>query len=398
MAGADDDEYDPTAGGTVAGILWQHRLALLALLKCDRKGMVVRLEVDDDISVLDEGDRMVFAQQSKHHLGEAYLTTGGTELWSTLRSWLKVYREGKVSEITSLVLSATSRIAADSPLQLLVGGPPYEDGKLEDLLKALDAIAAGPERPGIKKAIAAWRKTSREEKLDVLRAARIEPGLPRLNETREQLEDAVQARGCFPDKRKRRATNLVVGWFENLVSERMTPKGCSVRAGELWDYVGSLHEGFAPDVLLALHGSDQHPNPSEEIAKNPVYLQQIELLDPDDDEDAIDAIHAVFAATNELNDWRNNSMTSLHEVQMFNTELEGKWSAIRRTELRLGKKEGGDVRDIGWAIYDKCMQMPCRIARTDSPIHVTKGSLHRLADDARIGWHPNYKDKLRSKE
>jgi hypothetical protein len=60
-------------------------------------------------------------------------------------------------------------------------------------------------------------------------------------------------------------------------------------------------------------------------------------------------------------------------------------------------KEKSD-QDKGKILYHDCMQVTTGLQGLATPAHFCRGSLHALADDQTIGWHPDYGAELKKSE
>lgn len=100
-----------SAGGPLAGYIWQLHRALLALLDADF-GDEVQIEISDDIAIVRHGE-IVTASQAKHSLEEGTLTIKSTEWWKTLRVWINLTAQGQLLPDTQLVLCSTQHLSAE---------------------------------------------------------------------------------------------------------------------------------------------------------------------------------------------------------------------------------------------------------------------------------------------
>lgn len=383
------DEYDPSAPATVAGILWQTRRALLHLLKSEKKSDKIRIEVEDDVSSINAAGVLVCAVQAKHHLVDAMLTAKSAEWWTTLRSWIKLDNEGKLSSVTRLVLCSTATLDAGSDLQLLTKEVRTSDD-FEAIVTKLDNIATAKGNKDLRKAHDAWLKISHARKLALLGKTFLEPGQARLAETTGLLHQAVEERGHFSAERVPRATKLIVGWFENTLSDALSQSGAEITAAELSREIEATHQSLGPLVLQHIHQDAQHPDPTGELSKAPVYIQQLDILDAED-EDRLLAMNAVWAATKERDEWRQSTMTSLHELRSYDADLDQKWKSIQRAEIKRAQGSGATPQATGWSIFNECCKYHGRVGATPVQTHVVTGSYHMLADAIRVGWHPEFK-------
>ncbi len=78
----------------------------------------------------------------------------------------------------------------------------------------------------------------------------------------------------------------------------------------------------------------------------------------------------------------------------FEDGLVRTWTNLKRkTDIGLSQKD--DLKK-GQYLYADCLDHKAKLEGLEIPNHFTPGSFHALSDKEVVGWHPEYKDKLKN--
>ncbi len=135
--------------------------------------------------------------------------------------------------------------------------------------------------------------------------------------------------------------------------------------------------------------------PSQEQIDNDLkvrrYVRQLEIIDCEDD-DLVQAVIDYQLAAADRTAWSADGSVDEKSFSEFEDSLMRRWSNSRR-ETFATQTAISDERK-GQAVYARCMDYAGRINGLGVPGHFTPGSFHSLADEPRLGWHPDYKERL----
>jgi hypothetical protein len=78
----------------------------------------------------------------------------------------------------------------------------------------------------------------------------------------------------------------------------------------------------------------------------------------------------------------------------FDTTLQARWDKIRNRIKRLAKQTDKE-EDVGFEIFTETTEEHReKLAGSDTEqVYLTSGTYHRLANNLKVGWHPQY-DKI----
>lgn len=122
------------------------------------------------------------------------------------------------------------------------------------------------------------------------------------------------------------------------------------------------------------------------------YIRQMELIECDSDEKvraATDFLRASAART----DWSERGLVDPTALVDFDERLERRWI---NTKLSLSiQAKALEEIDAGKLLMAETMKSTAdRLQGSDVPPFFPPGSIHSLADNGVIGWHPRFKDLL----
>lgn len=383
-----------SAEGPLGGYLWQVRHALRILIGLpEDEGIVI--EGDDDIVQVDYDGRIVAAHQDKHSFNESELTVTSRETWKTLRSWVDIYRRGRVRPGTRLVLYTTATVPEADPLRSLVEAPPTEDG-LMNLLSALDDFAATSKNSDLRAAFDDWRMLDDDGRRVILRQAGVVPAAPRLAEAQRELQAALRKRGV-PENLCPVVEQSLVGWFHGELEARLAlNKECRFESFEIQGALWELAGWYGPADVLYSHAADEVPDLIEEMKKDPLYLKQLSIIKAK--REVMTAAVVMFSRGNaERGAWLRK-ITGSMMLKAFDADLENHWINVRAFEAVDDGVEEPEMHACGARVLKACVQYPGRIGSGVAQVHLVSGSFHYMADTLRIGWHPKYETILRTKD
>ena len=144
------------------------------------------------------------------------------------------------------------------------------------------------------------------------------------------------------------------------------------------------------DILRSVAGtpSDQEVKSEMELR---IYVRQAKIVCLDET-DVLAAINDFLKASIDRTAWADEGHISRAGLERFSEDLSRTWKH-KKEKVFLGFSEKDDITK-GRLLYHDCMDHTAKLDGLETPSHVTRGSLHALADDRLIGWHPSYSSEL----
>jgi len=384
-----------SAADSALGYLYQARLALLWSLKRVKESsdFVVSLETIDDVTFETNGrpDELL---QTKHHLTRpAALTDASPDLWKSLRVWFEGASGKTIPPQTHLCLATTSSAATGSAAAKLR----QSDRDVALALSALETTAQTSSSQENSSAYTAFLATPASERRAILERVVILDGTPTIGDLNDALKDAV----FWATERRFQDAFLQYlegWWFRRLITQlARINTGDRILGAELESQMSDLREQFKHDALpIADDLLDFTPDDAAIAAhEDSPFVRQLELVKAGKHRIAA-AVRDYYRAFEQRSRWLRHDLLMVGDLAAYERKLEEEWGLVfeaMRDELGDNAadhgKEAAARKVLEWA-ERTCI--PIRPAVTVP--WVSRGSLHLLADDLRIGWHAEFRDRL----
>ena len=146
-------------------------------------------------------------------------------------------------------------------------------------------------------------------------------------------------------------------------------------------------------AILTSFAKDPDQEEIETDLKLRTYVRQLEIIDCNYD-DKIRAVIDFLKASVDRTRWGEKGLVFDSSFDDFEDGLVRTWTNLKRkTNIRLSHKD--DI-EKGQYLYADCSDHKAKLEGLEIPNHFTPGSFHALSDEGAVGWHPDYKDKLKN--
>jgi len=383
------------AAPSMVGYLYQVRLALLWAIRRSRTSdFVVSLETLDDVS-FEVGGEPLAVLQAKHSLkATANLTDLSAELWKTLRVWLVGLASGEIPLGTARFLITTAAAAPGSACAVL--GIEGRDRDVAEAAKRLKHAATSSTNSELKPAFEAYLALDETEREALLAQIYVIPSQPDAVEITEQLQSELYHVSL---NHQALSVQMLEGWwFKRVLNELVHPEGGIPRA-EIDAQISDIQESLKPDALpidedldALMIALEQLP----EFADRPFY-KQVELVSGSQLR-IRNAITSYLQAFRQRSAWTRHDLLFDADLDKYDKRLQAEW------ELQYGQvcdELGADATDAAMAQAGRALLKWAEDAHIfiRSGVNVPwvcRGSLHMLAEDMRVGWHPQFETRLKA--
>ncbi|WP_061539459.1 ABC-three component system protein [Collimonas fungivorans] len=382
------------AGASMVGYLYQVRIALLWAIRRSRvSDFTVSIETLDDVSFEVDGEPAAVLQ-AKHSLNAAAsLTDFSPELWKTLRVWMVGLASGEVPLDTARFLIATADAPPGSACAAM-GISPERD--IAEAAKRLKHAAVTSSNNDLKSAFDAYLTLGEAEREHLLSRIYVVPTQPDAAAILEQLQAELYHVSLHHQDL---SVQMLEGWwFKRVLNELVHPDGGIPRA-EIDAQISEIQESLKPDSLpideeldALMVALDQLP----EFSTRPFY-KQVELVGGSQLR-IRNAITSYLQAFRQRSAWTRHDLLFDADLQKYDKRLHAEWElqyAQVCDELGPNATETAMTR-AGRAIlkWAEDAHLPIRFG-VNVP-WVCRGSLHMLAEDRRLGWHPEFETRLKA--
>jgi hypothetical protein len=385
-----------SAPDSALGYLYQVRVALLWSLRRLKSGsdFVVSLETLDDVTFETSVGTPVELLQTKYHrIREAAITDASPDLWKSLRIWFEGYAGKIIPPGTTLYLITTGKAPEGSIASYL-----RSTGRdVDSALKGLETVARTSKSNANVPAFAAFLNASPVDRRKLMEDIVIIDSAPSIKD----LDGELKAEVFWATERQYHEAFLerIEGWWlrRSLKQLASSEDEDRIHAVEIDEQMSELRDQFKRDSLpidkdLLTFDLDETTRIAHASSE---FVLQLEVVEAGKRRIA-SAVRDYYRAFEQRSRWLRNELLLIGDIAQYDRRLIEEWELIFdavNDELRenpteeMKQKAGRKV--LEWAEHTS---LPIR-PRVIEPF-VSRGSLHMLSDDLRLGWHPEFRDKF----
>ncbi|MFF3598057.1 ABC-three component system protein [Kitasatospora indigofera] len=378
------------ASSSALGYLFQAQLALLELLRGaeERPDGAISLELHDDVAWEADG-RPVDLLQVKHHIrGVRMLGDKDDDVWRTVQSWMDTHDPGD-ADGPWLTLMTTQQARPGSAMAAL-----RIEGR--DPVVALDLLTAAAqesEAKGTKGARERFLELPVAERAVFVRRMRVVDGSP----TIDDVDAAVRARlraGLPQGHEDPFMRQLLAWWYEQTV-EMLQKRRTSVSVDRLMAAVSRIRDDYTAGRLPTLVDREDFPAEAEEELADACFVHQLRWVGAA--RQLNKAMVDYYRAYRQTVEWLEDDLVGIDELARFEGNLSDEWE--REFDWMLDDL-GEDATDAereraGRELLRKTLdQTRYQIRERYDEAFFARGKHHELADRGRIGWHPDFEERV----
>lgn len=385
-----------SAADSLVGYLYQVRVALLWALRRLKLGneFIVSLETLDDVLFESKGGTPEELLQTKHHRNrEATLIDASPDLWKSLRVWFEGVASQSVPVGAALHLLTTASAPSGSAAAYL-----KIDGRdVDAAMKALESTARSSTSATNAPAYSIFLNIAESTRRLLLESIVIIDAAPSISE----LDNALKSEVFLVVDRKHHDAFLerLEGWWIRRALKQLSSVTTADRllSAEIEAQMSDLREQFKQDSLpidLDILNFDLDPKTHAAYQTYP-FVQQLEIIVVGKKRIAA-AVRDYYRAFEQRSRWLRDELLLVGDLALYEKRLVEEWELVfEAMKDELGSDAAENVMQkaarevLAWA-EQACV--PIRPRVTES--FVTRGSLHMLADEIRLGWHPDFQNRL----
>ena len=377
------------------GYLYQVRSALLwtlQRLKTDPE-FLVGIETLDDVAFETTGSEPTELLQTKHHKsGTGSLSDASSDLWKTLRIWFEGHQSGAVPTRSNLYLVTTASAPAGSAAWNLRAS----SRDVSAARQALEATATTSSNKANAKAYEVFLDVDQSVQFNVLDKVVVLDTASTVSDLDDELKQEVY----WAVGRQHHAAFLerLEGWWLRRVLHQLA-NATSDRIGsvELESQMSDLREQFKQESLpidddLLEFSLDEA---TREGHDDSTFVRQIELTKAGKRRIAA-AIRDYYRAFEQRSRWLRDDLVVGMDLHKYEKRLVEEWElSFEAMRDELGEAAAENAKEaaartlLAWA---EQTLIPIRPNVTEP--FVSRGSLHMLSDELRVGWHVDFRDHL----
>jgi len=383
-----------SAAGSALGYLYQCYLPLLQLAEraSDEPGLTLALELLDDIQFDEYGSAKELIQ-TKHRLdSQGDLSDASVDLWRTINAWISALEELSSDEVPALTLITTGVAPEASAASYL------RDDENRDAARAqrdLERAAASSTNQTTARWRARFAQLSATRRAQLVRAITVADAALTIGEIDEKLKAALY--WVLPSAARADAfVDHVKGWWLG-IAIRLLRRDIPALAGtDMLHAIQDIRDQFGPENLPR---DPDLPDPDEATVagfQGRVFVSQLEVIAATQEQLAV-AIRDYYRAFTQRSRWLRRELLGIGEIDRFEERLVDEWRFVfanLTAELPHGADEADKQRCGRQVLARSAETAKARIRERYDESFMTRGSLHGLADDRRIGWHPEFEARV----
>jgi len=383
-----------SAASSALGYLYQVRYALLESLRRLRKGQefIVAIETLDDVVFEQDGEAPELLQ-TKHHVEKAAdLTDSSPDLWKTLGIWCKALGADDVPEGTLYFLITTAQTGDGHAAHYL---KPGESRSPDTAMQRLNSTADSSTSQANTKAYQVYRSMNQEQRKRLLHNVFVIDAAPNISDI--DIELIEMAYGFAAKKFLESFLQRLEGWWyrraiQHLVNDEAKP----ILSEELESETASLREQFKEESLPI---DDDIMSASVDASgyQDRYFVHQLRLIEVGNPR-IFFAIRNFFRAFEHRSRWVREELLLVGELERYEERLIEEWDILfqqRRDEL--GEEATEEAKQTAAQTLYKWVETFTHPQIRSGVIEpsISRGTYQLLSDSQRVGWHLEFKERLR---
>ena len=387
-----------SAVNSALGYLYQVRCALLLSLQKLRSEPVfeVSIETLDDITFEAAGAHQELLQTKLHKNRGANLTDASPDLWKTLRLWIAALDADQISTETVLYLVTTENAAPGT----IAGHLKYTDRDTTTALRKLEQTAQTSASRANLIAYTAYLGKTLEEREFLIDRIFVIDGAPDVSDLDQLLKSEV-FHAISREHQDNFLEYLEGWWFRRVLAQLQNiGRGDRISSEELEAQMADFRDQFrrkslpiADDLL-----NYELDNETAESHHDFPFVQQIKLATSHTTR-ITSAIQDYYRAFEQRSRWQRQDLLFVGDLKTYEKRLVDEWKLLfAAIEDQLGKEATEDEKKaaaqevLSWV---EASTTTARIKPDVSEPFITRGSLHILSNELRVGWHPEFRSRLK---
>ncbi|MCM1950391.1 hypothetical protein NC315_34230 [Streptomyces sp. G2] len=380
------------ASSSALGYLFQAQLALLELLRGSeqRPDGAISLELHDDVAWEENGSPVDLLQVKHHIRGVRTLGDKDDDVWRTIKSWMDTHDPGD-ADGPWLTLVTTQQARKGSAMAAL-RSPGRDPAVALDLLTAAAQESAAQNTEESRKAFLGLSGPARAV---FVQRMRVVDGSPTIDDL--DAEVRTKLRAVLPHGHADSFMRQLWAWWYEQTVEMLQKRHTSVSVNRLMQRVSRIRDDYTSDRLPTLLQEEDFTEEAAKELADACFVHQIRWVGASRQLDK--ALIDYYRAYNQTIAWLEDDLVDLDELSRFEKGLADEWKRDFDWMLDdLGDDATeSDQRKAGHALLRKALdQTRYKVRERYDEAFFSRGKHHELADRGRIGWHPDFEERVKN--
>lgn len=387
-----------SAADSALGYFYQVRCALLWSLQRLKEEATFETSIEtlDDVTFEVNGTPAELLQTKLHKNRGANLTDASPDIWKTIRIWVAGLDAGEITRDTVLYLVTTENAVPGT----IAGNLKSDPRDVEAALHSLESTAQTSTNQSNAAAYLAYLGKSPVERRAFIERVFVIDCAPDISDLDDLLgKEVFHAAGR---SQKNTFLNYLEGWWFRRVVKQLQHIDTKDRilSEELESQMADLRDQFRQDSLPISDDLLNYELDDEtaEAHQGFPFVQQVELATNNTKRIAA-AIRDFYRAFEQRSRWQRQDLLFVGDLTVYEKALTEEWELIfAAVEDKVGPGAAEEAKRIAaqevlsWA---EIGAVKARIKTSVTDPFIVRGSLHILANDLRVGWHPEFRERLK---
>ena len=383
-----------SAAASSLGYFYQCRYALLEALRRLPEGdrISIGIETLDDVVFGTDGSA-VEVLQTKHHINaHANLTDASPDLWKTLRVWIDGQSDGNIPQDAQFFLITTAVCNDGTAAAYLRPGIREEKKAMERLAATASTSTSDTNSP----AYQAFSSLKAEDRDRLVKSITVLDGSPSIGQLDDQLKLAVfyAVEREFLDSYLQR---LEGWWFKQVVTHLLDENAGLILGGELEGEASRIREQFKEDNL-PIDDDIMRATVDASGYVEKIFVKQLKLIGVNHNR-VFHAIRNYYRAFEQRSRWVRKDLLLVGDLGRYEDRLIEEWDVVfQQMRDKLGEGAAEKAKDLAaqklYSWVERGTHRLIRSAVTEPAI--ARGTYQMLADDLRVGWHLEFRERLQA--
>jgi hypothetical protein len=390
MAKSAPSKYSATP--SLQGYLYQCRYALLLMLRRIKSSASTRLAIEkfDDVSFEKAGEPKDLVQ-TKHHGKPGNLTDASEDLWNTLKIWSEGVRDRNflLPGVTFSLITTQTALAGSAAAALRAASATRKVASAEALLLA---VAGTSTNQRLTDAFSVFTKLPKAKRTMMLSEVFVFDAACSVGDLDMHLMEELRL--VAPRGKEQTFLDHVEGWwYRRVIGHLETAGQPAIRGAEVQEEIDLVRDGFTHDNLPIQRPLPDPPQPPDPATDPRAFVQCLRRLGLTDQR-LRQSILDFYRATIHRDRWVTDTLINFEEIEDYDARLLNEWDRLCDSLATEFAKPGADLIELGKRLFFKLDEDAARYGvffirpRCTEPA-ISRGSLHKLADKGKLGWHPD---------
>ena len=383
------------ASEQMIGYIYQIRYALYLLLENDDEEANISIEKFDDIAFTkQDGSSNSFIQLKHHTKKYGDLTDASTDIWRTLNVWINELKTNKMLlNNTKFLIISTAKSPKNSASSFLT--TEMNSRNTEKAFTILNDIAENSTNKAHKSYYDNFLKNKSIISKELLHRVYVIDKSSNIIDTASNIKKILRF-SCKPQYISSVFERLEGWWTNKAIDALCSTTPVYVNTRQIASYIVDISQEYSNDNLPIDIG-DLYSVVDSSSFDGELFYEQLKLIGTNKNKLTI-ALRDYQRAFKQRANWVRNDLLYLNELDKYESRLVDEWEhyfADMQDEILDYDVLTDDISmKHGKTLFKEIENKDIRIRERCSEPFIMRGSYHILANELKIGWHNDFRNRL----